>query len=284
MQDHLVFLNDFLFNRVIEVPAIGNAEGLTVLWDNSILELGDVATIEQEIHAIVKHDRLSTKYYLHHIGIDTDPLCFSCHLPETTKHIFLECKHVKKFWDKNSLSELYTNSTVASTSKHCLSWKNVFPFFLWCIWLNSNTNIFNKTNLDIPNIAYERAVEYHFLASKGKSTRKMVVPSTIWTPPMSGIALNVDGSFNLTQGGVEFVFRNNEGCWIVGFSASINVQSSFEAETTALIIGIKMALQMRLSQLTVATDSKKLATLLFDSSASDCSMMNLTSLLFAGIY
>ncbi|PHT79544.1 hypothetical protein T459_17596 [Capsicum annuum] len=108
----------------------------------------------------------------------------------------------------------------------------------------------------------------------------MVVPLTIWIPSLSGIKLNVDDSFNLTQGSAGCVFRNNEGCWIVGFSASIDVQSSFEAKTTALIMGPKMALQMRLSQLTVATDSKKLATLLSDSSAFVCSTDESNCLLY----
>ncbi|KAF3670930.1 putative acyl carrier protein 1, chloroplastic-like [Capsicum annuum] len=53
-QDHLVLLNDFPFNRVVEVPTVGNAGGLTVLWDDPILELLDVATTDQEIHAIMK--------------------------------------------------------------------------------------------------------------------------------------------------------------------------------------------------------------------------------------
>ncbi|KAF3664112.1 hypothetical protein FXO37_11637 [Capsicum annuum] len=55
MQDQLVLLNDFLFNRVIEVPAVGNAGGLSVLWDDSVLELDEVATTDQEIHAIIKN-------------------------------------------------------------------------------------------------------------------------------------------------------------------------------------------------------------------------------------
>ncbi|KAF3665325.1 hypothetical protein FXO38_09654 [Capsicum annuum] len=54
MQDQLVLLNDFLFNRVIEVPAVGNAGGLSVLWDDSVLELDEVTTTDQEIHAIIK--------------------------------------------------------------------------------------------------------------------------------------------------------------------------------------------------------------------------------------
>ncbi|KAF3622587.1 hypothetical protein FXO38_31183 [Capsicum annuum] len=54
MQDHLPLLNDYPFNRIIEVPAVGNAGGLAVLWDDSLLELDDIATTDQEIHTLVK--------------------------------------------------------------------------------------------------------------------------------------------------------------------------------------------------------------------------------------
>ncbi|PHT67436.1 hypothetical protein T459_26923 [Capsicum annuum] len=57
MQDHLPLLNDYPFNRIIEVPAVGNAGGLAVLWDDSLLELDDIATTDQEIHTLVKCNR-----------------------------------------------------------------------------------------------------------------------------------------------------------------------------------------------------------------------------------
>lgn len=53
MQDHFVLLNDFPFNRVIEVPILGNAGGLVVLRDDSLLDLSDVAITDQDIHAMV---------------------------------------------------------------------------------------------------------------------------------------------------------------------------------------------------------------------------------------
>lgn len=54
MQDYLVLRNDFPFNRIIEVPTIGNDGGLVVMWDDALLELHGIATTEQEIHAIIK--------------------------------------------------------------------------------------------------------------------------------------------------------------------------------------------------------------------------------------
>lgn len=54
MQDNQLLLNDFLFNRIIGVPTVGNAGGLAVMWDDSILELDEIATTDQEIHVIIK--------------------------------------------------------------------------------------------------------------------------------------------------------------------------------------------------------------------------------------
>ncbi|KAM3381828.1 hypothetical protein P3S68_007401 [Capsicum galapagoense] len=54
MQNHQVFLNIFPFNKMTEVPAIRNFEGIAVLWDDNFLELDNIATNEQKIHAMVK--------------------------------------------------------------------------------------------------------------------------------------------------------------------------------------------------------------------------------------
>ncbi|KAK4719067.1 hypothetical protein R3W88_017405 [Solanum pinnatisectum] len=54
MQDHQTILDDFTFNNMIQVPVNGNFGCLAALWDDSILELDEIATTRQEIHAMVK--------------------------------------------------------------------------------------------------------------------------------------------------------------------------------------------------------------------------------------
>ncbi|KAK6789820.1 hypothetical protein RDI58_013620 [Solanum bulbocastanum] len=54
MQDHQTLLDDFTFNNMNQVPTNGNYGGLTILWDDTILVLDDIATTGQEIHAMVK--------------------------------------------------------------------------------------------------------------------------------------------------------------------------------------------------------------------------------------
>ncbi|KAG5632806.1 hypothetical protein H5410_004523 [Solanum commersonii] len=47
MQDHQPLLDDFTFNNMIQLPENGNSRGLAVLWDDTLLELDDIATIGQ---------------------------------------------------------------------------------------------------------------------------------------------------------------------------------------------------------------------------------------------
>ncbi|KAH0678233.1 hypothetical protein KY284_019318 [Solanum tuberosum] len=43
MQDHQALLNNFPFNNMIQVPAIGNSRVMVMLWDDELLELDDIA-------------------------------------------------------------------------------------------------------------------------------------------------------------------------------------------------------------------------------------------------
>lgn len=54
MQNHQPLLDDFPFTNMIEVASVGNSSGLVILWDDSILELDDIMTTDQEIHAMIK--------------------------------------------------------------------------------------------------------------------------------------------------------------------------------------------------------------------------------------
>lgn len=54
MQCHQALLEDFSFNRMIEVSANGNSRGIVVLWDDNFLKLDDTATTAQEVHAMIK--------------------------------------------------------------------------------------------------------------------------------------------------------------------------------------------------------------------------------------
>lgn len=55
MQNHQTHLDEFSFDRMIEVPSIGNSGGvLVILRDDNLLELDDITTTNQEIHVMIK--------------------------------------------------------------------------------------------------------------------------------------------------------------------------------------------------------------------------------------
>jgi len=54
MQDHQPLLENVSFNKMIEVLVVGNSSGIVVLWDDNFLELDEIATIAQQVHAMIK--------------------------------------------------------------------------------------------------------------------------------------------------------------------------------------------------------------------------------------
>ncbi|KAK4721944.1 hypothetical protein R3W88_012177 [Solanum pinnatisectum] len=59
IKNHRSLLEDFPFNRMIEVPTVGNSGGIVVLWDDAILELDEITTTTHEVHAIIKVHNLN---------------------------------------------------------------------------------------------------------------------------------------------------------------------------------------------------------------------------------
>lgn len=54
MQDHQPLLDDLNFNNMIQVPTVGNSEGIILLWEDSQLDMDEITTTNQEIHVMVK--------------------------------------------------------------------------------------------------------------------------------------------------------------------------------------------------------------------------------------
>lgn len=94
-----------------------------------------------------------------------------------------------------------------------------------------------------------------------------VINDRTWKPPTMDVKLNTDDFFhyNTKIRGVGGVLRDTEGNWLIGFSASINVSTAFEAEVMALILGLEMARKMNLHISVVATDSMQLCNAIHNS-------------------
>lgn len=61
-----MLLDDFGFNNMVQVPTMGNFGGIVFLWDDTQLEVDEILTANQEIHAMIK------------VCNSTTPWMFSC--------------------------------------------------------------------------------------------------------------------------------------------------------------------------------------------------------------
>lgn len=54
MQEHQALLDVFNFNNMIQVHTTGNSGGLVLLWDDTQIDVEEITTSNQEIHAMIK--------------------------------------------------------------------------------------------------------------------------------------------------------------------------------------------------------------------------------------
>lgn len=89
------------------------------------------------------------------------------HFAETTAHIFLQCYITKKFWlhfglniDLLDLSLSHWLNALkhvnfpsfSSTPPSLFGWLNFFPFALWNLWINRNTNLHEKKKVPFASL------------------------------------------------------------------------------------------------------------------------------------
>ncbi|KAK4728179.1 hypothetical protein R3W88_021167 [Solanum pinnatisectum] len=136
------------------------------------------------------------------------------------------------------------------------SWDTLLPQRFWAIWLQRNTNLFNKKKdgISFANVI-NQATEYQFIIMN--NNRVMRDHYTIQVerdppPPHSTgrFKLNTDGSVKNSPGpgGIGGVIRNHNGDWKVGF--------------ITLRQGLLMAIDYNLMPLDINADSSQLITYL----------------------
>jgi ribonuclease HI len=80
----------------------------------------------------------------------------------------------------------------------------------------------------------------------------------VWKrPPEGTMKLNIDGSRNGQNGKIAAggVLRNSQGHWINGFQANLGIGEVLDAETWALFLGLKLAVECNITNLLVESDS-----------------------------
>lgn len=105
-----------------------------------------------------------------------------------------------------------------------LYWGIIFPYCLWYIWKNRNTNTFeNKRDILKVDLVFGMAMKFFVMCpTKQKQNTPYELIHVRWIPPKSGfIKLNTDSANSSCPGprGIGGVFRTNTGNWTMGFSA-----------------------------------------------------------------
>lgn len=170
---------------------------------------------------LLYHDRLSTKHYLHRLGVTTNsnyPL--RDHPTENLNHIFLQCPNATTSWDNilHHSSNPHQFSWVYSTLiQFTMAWKKVkiqkynahhtweylFPQNLWTIWLRRNNNLFNNKKDPVEwRHALNMARKFYIFVQNPKNTTiRTIIVYVKWESLNKGIfMLNIDGVVHFNPG------------------------------------------------------------------------------------
>ncbi|XP_075088488.1 uncharacterized protein LOC142170472 [Nicotiana tabacum] len=71
MQSHALLLNEFEFSELIEVPTVGQARGMVLLWDHTKVNVHNIVRRNHEIHATIEVRPTNFKWLLSSIYAST---------------------------------------------------------------------------------------------------------------------------------------------------------------------------------------------------------------------
>lgn len=132
---------------------------------------------------------------------------------------------------------------------------------MWNVWKSRNNAVFNgkSRNPKLDLVIINQVVEFfHCLSSPRLMTRK-ILRRIRWEKPVQGWwKLNTDGSCcgNTGMAGCGGLIRDDAGRWIMGFSRSIGMTSSFAAELWGLREGLLLCSNLNINALEVELDAK----------------------------
>ncbi|MDV3181185.1 MAG: hypothetical protein Q8830_03130 [Candidatus Phytoplasma australasiaticum] len=157
------------------------------------------------------------------------------HPKEDITHIFFQCRIATHFWNEVNVSNRLHNkidgrALDSSTWMDCwkgiknnycsnaVKWDTLFPFCLWQIWKNRNSNIFEqKANTVNVSLTHSLAVEYVAMTTfKKKPNHPSNFVQVKWNFPANGMMkMNTDGAIQHTPGpgGLGGIFQNDTRNW-----------------------------------------------------------------------
>lgn len=238
------------------------------------------------------HNKLATKANLRRRGMLAEDrgMCCLCNLSEENNdHLFLLCNRVRVLWESILRNEDIAWCCPASLLSVIEEWEHLpnsmdkliwslIPFSLiWAIWLGRNEIIFRGKTVnmqgiwDLHNIRLAWWIKNtwsgcpyeldQITRNLGNIRLPCKIPSprlAVWSPPDIGILkCNVDGASKGNPGpcGVGGVIRNSDRKVLGFFALDSGHGWAYEAETKAILNGLRFCQQFLLKNVIVESDS-----------------------------
>ena len=201
-------------------------------------------------------------------GLADSPRCNRCSGGlEDGLHCFRDCPHSLEIWTR--LGFIATDDFF---HQHLLSWVEIhlrrprgvlFLVVLWWCWRLRNEMVLGNVKWSIQDVLHRIDVTYRDVATCWGADDLDIVPvakEVKWMPPQMGwIKLNTDGSClgNPRKAGFGGLLRDDQGAWIHGFSAKIDIIDVLAAELHAMRFGLSLAWDLGHRNILCEIDSKE---------------------------
>ncbi|KAL9673458.1 hypothetical protein QQ045_029716 [Rhodiola kirilowii] len=215
------------------------------------------------------HNGLPDAINLWRRGVTVDRSCKLCGAPEETAlHVITECWWAKALFSKFNLS-MPCFQTVIRSPVDWLWWcvmrlsdddRRKLFIVMWLCWRNRNNIWHDKGGWDISqaSIIGKNTLRLLNCWHVTQSSRNSIFSDTWTPPPQNVIKINIDGAWemNSREAGLGIVARDHLGTvlWTRAVHQRKGMCSS-EVEGQALLLGLKLALAMKLKAVLFETDS-----------------------------
>ncbi|XP_021839316.2 uncharacterized protein [Spinacia oleracea] len=223
-------------------------------------------------------------------GLPVDPTCSFCHLfPEDAEHLFRDCPLIHQFWASSPV-HLFLPSASGSPESWCLAFMSncssassryeLFDHFiviLWSTWILRNNVRFRDASWDPGALmvlstswklrCFQARVATRFSSSRARCSLPdpVILPAQLEPGDCAVCCLISDGAWDSSTNaaGLGWILKDivSLGCSGGGAQACV-LGSAFQAELSACLWGLRIAIRRGFTGVLLLTDSAVLVNLL----------------------
>ncbi|XP_023641325.1 uncharacterized protein LOC111831438 [Capsella rubella] len=210
-------------------------------------------------------------------GINREAVCPHCGEDESNLHLFFHCTFARKIWELAPLKSPIHPTLVTSLKAGieltnrllCLpplgiGHGNLSPWIMWMIWISRNKKIFEHkqpNSADTLTQAIILAKEWNMAQSDTSSNPKPHLDRTLQFVDADSIRIFSDAAWreDSKEAGFGWIWMDTvTGLESHGSSTATNVCSPLMAESIALLLALKQALNLGFQKVIFASDSQLL--------------------------